>query len=173
MINLWIDAINESIPLMEWNWLMDWLINGWLIDQSIDRFIGWLISYSPLQYNLFKNLALILERQIQELADSELRRKMNGLESIGVPYFTAIQEHIEKLRVEINDSLQDDRKCRSKSLQKMRFEYGKVLGMCEGILACVYQQWLSRWRMNSMTLISSEYIKISTFYMKEIVNLFS
>lgn len=79
-------------------------------------------------------------RQIREMSDKEFQTKIKGLQRNGVPYFTAISKRVEKLRETILHYLQDDRKCRSKAVQKVRFEIGKVLGMSEGLLYSVFQE---------------------------------
>ena len=82
----------------------------------------------------------VSERQLREMEEEDFKAKLKSLEDLGIPYFSEISERIEKLRKRIRHALDDERKCRSKGVQKMRFETGKLQGMCEAVLDCVYQE---------------------------------
>ena len=77
---------------------------------------------------------------MHEIDEEEFRGKLKGLEDLGIPYFPEINARIEKLRKRIRHALDDERKCRSKGVQKLRFEIGKVQGMCEAVLDLVYAE---------------------------------
>ena len=87
-----------------------------------------------------ESLKSILACQLREIDEDEFRAKLKSLEDLGIPNISEISERIEKLRKRIRHALDDERKCRSKGVQKLRFEIGKVQGMCEAVLDLVYTE---------------------------------
>ena len=87
-----------------------------------------------------ESLKSILACQLREIDEEEFRAKLKSLEDLGIPNIFEINERIEKLRKRIRHALDDERKCRSKGVQKLRFEIGKVQGMCEAVLDLVYTE---------------------------------
>ncbi|XP_028393955.1 putative uncharacterized protein DDB_G0286901 isoform X2 [Dendronephthya gigantea] len=84
------------------------------------------------------NLRKILVCQLREIDEEEVKAKLKHLEDLGIPSFSEINARIEKFRNRINRTLEDERKCRSKGVQKLRFEIGKIQGMCEAVLDLVF-----------------------------------
>ena len=79
-------------------------------------------------------------QQLREMSDGEFQMTIKSLENLGVPQFNAVYCHVEELHNKMTMSMGDDRKCRSKGVQNMRFETGRILGMCQGLLDCVYKE---------------------------------
>lgn len=78
--------------------------------------------------------------QLKEIEDEELAMKLGALENLGIPHFSEINATIKKIRKRMWDSLSDEQKCRSKSVQRLRFDIGKVQGMCQAVLDLVYSE---------------------------------